>query len=75
MELLGRVTTGIETIITIAMPLGSIFGGWILEILAPSYSLIFSGISVIATAFFYCKSKNIKYLPKFSKLQRIIVEK
>ncbi len=72
-KMLGRVTTGINTIITIAMPLGSLFGGWILKLLPYDYSMMFSGISVIITGIFYYKLNEINTLPYIDNIKRIEV--
>lgn len=39
-NMLGRVTTGINTLITIVMPIGSLFEGFISNIVSYNYALI-----------------------------------
>lgn len=53
------------------MPLGSLFGGWVLRFLPYNYSMIFSGIAVIITGLFYCRVKQIKSLPYVDNFERI----
>lgn len=70
-EMLGRVTTGINTVITLAMPLGSFFGGWILNLLPYHYSMMFSGISVIITGILYYRLNEVKSLPFIDNITRM----
>jgi len=69
-KLMGRITTAIDTIIAIAMPLGALFGGWIIKILPYNYSMIFSAIAVIATGLFYHKASQIYTLPYIDDIKR-----
>lgn len=71
-DMLGRVTTGIDTTITIAMPMGALFGGWIVKLMPYNLAMIFSGISVIATGIIYLRNKavnNLDYVDKLEKIQ------
>lgn len=70
-KLMGRVTTTIETIIVIAMPLGTLFGGCILRILPYNFSMIFSAISVIITGIFYYNFNGISKLPHIDDVKKI----
>ncbi|MGL5750631.1 MAG: MFS transporter [Paraclostridium sp.] len=70
-KFMGRITTSIDTIITIAMPLGTLFGGMILNFLPYNISMLFSAIAVIITGIFYYKSKQINQLPYIDNIERI----
>lgn len=70
-NIIGRVTTAVDTLIGIAMPLGSLFGGWIVKFLPYNYCMMFSGISVIITGLFYYVFKQINSLSHIDTIERI----
>ena len=67
-KLLGRVNTLIDSVITFAMPAGSLVGGALLVYISPKVvMLIFSAVLLI-TAFYYSTNKEIKELPLISEV-------
>lgn len=56
---LGRANSAIDTAITLAMPLGSVIAGILLEITQLRYILILYGISSITTGVYYFRTKHI----------------
>lgn len=69
-NVLGRVSTAIDSIITVAMPFGALIGGVFKNF--PFYiSLNFSAIACIFTGIFYISAIKIKSLPYIDNIERM----
>lgn len=70
-KILGRVNTTVDSLITIAMPLGGVVGGFLLTFLSANLTLSLYGLCVINCGFFYLTRHNFIELPVVSKLKRL----
>ncbi|WP_179134502.1 MFS transporter [Oceanobacillus timonensis] len=70
-KMLGRVNTAIESIISFAMPVGSLIGGFLTEIASPIFVLCLFGIGLIILGAFYLMNRNIQSLPSIDKVEKL----
>ncbi|MGV3467374.1 MAG: MFS transporter [Heyndrickxia sp.] len=66
-HLLGRINSTIDTIITLAMPLGSLIGGLLLKFMVSREILLLYGITSIIVGIIYFLDKRIFLIPKIAE--------
>lgn len=64
---LGRVNATVDTIITLAMPLGALFGGLVLDLLNINLVMSFYGITSILIGVIYVRDQQIRKLKTFTQ--------
>lgn len=69
--ILGRVNTTIDSTIALAMPLGALIGGIIIELTSVRFSLSLQGIALILTALIYFSNKWIYHLGKIDEIETV----
>ncbi|WP_461226610.1 MFS transporter [Lacticaseibacillus suihuaensis] len=67
--LLGRVNTTVDSLITVAMPAGSLLGGWVLAGIGARWGMALLGLSLIGGAITYWLSRPVMALPKMSAVR------
>lgn len=70
-KMLGRVNTAIESIISFAMPIGSLAGGFLTELASPIFVLCLFGIGLIILGGFYLFNRSIQSLPDIDKVEKL----
>lgn len=70
-RMLGRVNTAIESVISFAMPVGSLTGGFLTEIASPVFVLCLFGIGLIILGVSYLFNRNIQSLPDIDKVDKL----
>ncbi|GGP09030.1 MFS transporter [Oceanobacillus neutriphilus] len=70
-KMLGRVNTAIESIISFAMPIGSLAGGFLTELASPIFVLCLFGIGLIILGGFYLFNRSIQNLPDIDKVEKL----
>lgn len=60
-KLLGRVNATVDSIITIAMPVGNVLGGFLIEVLNINTSMIFIGLVFVLIGFYYYQNKLFRF--------------
>lgn len=70
-ELLGRVNTCVDSIITIAMPIGSLVGGGLLAILPLQTVMVLNASALIVTAIIYFSNKSIYGLENIAQVKPV----
>ncbi|HHW6801227.1 TPA: MFS transporter [Staphylococcus aureus] len=68
-HMLGRVNTTIDSLITVAMPIGGLIGGIIINMISVNLALSLQGIALIITAFIYIFNKWIFNIDKISAIE------
>ncbi|MCM3005884.1 MFS transporter [Priestia koreensis] len=68
-KLLGRVNTSIDSVITLAMPIGALVGGIIIDIFPLKLVMLLYALALIVTGFIYFKNNNILTLGKIETIQ------
>ena len=63
-NMVGRVNTIIDTVITIAMPLGGFLGGYVLRFVSPIFIYGFFGVIVIIVSTLFGRKKMIEVINK-----------
>lgn len=71
-NVLGRVNTSIDSLITLAMPLGGLAGGLVLKLIAPIWALSLFGVCVILVGIFYWRKKRFINLPNIEDINRLV---
>lgn len=67
-EFLGRASATLDSIITLAMPIGSIIGGVLVSNIHINNTMILYGICLTVIGVYYCFNKNIYGIPKLENL-------
>ncbi|MCY0887079.1 MAG: hypothetical protein OWQ59_01330, partial [Alicyclobacillaceae bacterium] len=62
-EMMGRVSTAIGSVVTVAMPLGALVGGIVGVSVSATTITTFFGLGLVTTGILYLFSKQIKKLP------------
>lgn len=70
-KMLGRVNTAIESIISFAMPVGSLIGGFLTEITSSIFVLCLFGMGLIILGVSYLYNRNIQSLPDIDKVEKL----
>lgn len=74
-QLLGRINTSVNSIITIAMPIGSLLGGVLIAVLPLKVVMSFNAFALGITAIIYFLNKSIYQLEHFDKIKPIEIKK
>ncbi|MED4130728.1 MFS transporter [Shouchella miscanthi] len=74
-NMLGRVNTTVESVISISMPLGSLLGGYIATLLPISYVIVLFGVGLVLLSIYYLCSSKVRNLPKVLELRLEAIEK
>ncbi|MDX8046637.1 MFS transporter [Gracilibacillus sp. S3-1-1] len=67
-NLLGRVNTCVESVISFAMPIGAIIGGILIDIIPLQLVMSFNTISLVITSIIFFLNKNIYDLDKIDRI-------
>lgn len=70
-RILGRTNTTVDSLITLAMPLGGLLGGTILQILSPTNTLLLFGVCTALSGLVYFSIPMIVELPPIDKIKRL----
>jgi MFS family permease len=68
-SMLGRVNTIVDSLITVAMPLGGIVGGMLVNLLSAKVSLYLFGLVGLMTALYFWFNRDIRSLGMMSDLE------
>ncbi|HEM3208123.1 MFS transporter [Streptococcus suis] len=67
-RLLGRVNTLVDSLVTLAMPLGALVGGWILMYVPINIVMLLFSVSLFITSMYYYSNKTIYKLPRMHEI-------
>ncbi|MCM3390620.1 MFS transporter (plasmid) [Ureibacillus chungkukjangi] len=68
-NMIGRVGTIIESVITIAMPIGSLLGGYLGASLGTTFIIMLNGFIIIIMSIYWMFNRTLRGLPNINKLE------
>ena len=72
-QLLGRTNTCIDSIITVAMPVGSLLGGLLISVLPLKIVMTLNALALVVTGLVYFLDKKIYRMDNIGEMQSIEV--
>lgn len=72
-QLLGRINTCLDSIITLAMPVGSLLGGLLINVLPLKFVMTLNALALVVTGLIYFSNKGIYQMANIGELQTLEV--
>ncbi|MDC3424431.1 MFS transporter [Aquibacillus sp. 3ASR75-11] len=70
-NLLGRINTCVDSVITVAMPIGALLGGILIEILSLKIVMSLNAIALVITGIIYFSNKTVYNLKKIETINPV----